>query len=116
MEILPYEPVLTGYLARVWKNRAEIGDLRHDIYVRVYESAAKAIPNNPRSFLFAIAKNFLTDRRRRERVVSIDYTPDFDALSVLIDELTPERRLTARQELRELADALDRLTDKCRMV
>jgi len=115
-EILPHEHVLTGHLTRVWKNRAEVPDLRHDIYIRVYESAARAIPASPKSFLFATAKNYLTDKRRRERIVSIDYTPDFDALNVLSDELTPERRLTARQELRHLSDALDRLTDKCRTV
>ena len=115
-EILCLEHLLTGYLARVWKNPSEVADLRHEVYIRVYESAARAIPHNPRSFLFAIAKNYLTDRRRRERIVSIDYTPDSDALNVLKDELTPERRLIARQELKQLSDAFDDLTDKCRAV
>lgn len=115
-EILPFEHLLTGYLARVCKHRAEIPDLRHDIYLRVYESARHSRPTHPRSFLFTTAKNLLTDRRRRERIVSIDYTPDFDVLNVLSDELTPEHRVSARQELRQLAEAFDRLTEKCRAV
>lgn len=115
-EILLHEAALTRYLKRVWLNRAEIPDLRQEVYVRVYESAANARPNSPKAFLFATARNLLADRIRRERIVSIDYTQDLDALNVLVDEISPEHRLSARQELRRLADALDGLPDDCRNV
>jgi len=29
-EVLCFEPLLTGYLTRVWKNRTEVADLRRD--------------------------------------------------------------------------------------
>jgi RNA polymerase sigma-70 factor (ECF subfamily) len=58
----------------------------------------------------------LTDRVRRERIVSIDYTQDVEYLNVLVDEVSPERRLSARQELRRLSEALDKLSDNCRSV
>src|ERR1035438_2560619 len=38
-EILPHEAALTRYLARVWPDRSEIEDIRHDAYVRILESA-----------------------------------------------------------------------------
>ena len=41
---------------------------------------------------------------------------DFDVLNVLIDEVSPERRVNAHQELRRLAKAFDQLTDRCRDV
>ena len=115
-EILLHEAALTRYLKRVWLNRAEIPDLRQEVYVRVYESAANARPNSPKAFLFATARNLLADRIRRERIVSIDYTQDLDALNVLVDEISPEQRLSARQELRRLSNALDALSDNCRAV
>lgn len=115
-EILPLEGILTRYLSRVWAHSADVLDLRQDIYIRVYESARKALPAAPKAFLFATARNLMTDRIRHNRVVSIESTQDFDSLNVLIDEITPERRLTAREELRILAQAFDSLSDKCRNV
>jgi RNA polymerase sigma-70 factor (ECF subfamily) len=115
-EILPHEAALMRYLARVWPNRAEVLDLRQDVYVRVYESAATTRPTLPRAFLFATARNLMTDRMRRARIVSIDFTEDLQALDVSVDEISPERRLNARQELRRLAGAFDELSDRCRDV
>jgi DNA-directed RNA polymerase specialized sigma24 family protein len=93
-EILVHEGALMRYLLRTWFRREEIHDLRQEIYVRVYESAAKARPTQPKSFMFTIARH----------------------LNVLIDEITPERRMSARQELRRLTDAFDRLPNRCREV
>lgn len=105
------------YLTRVWPNRSEVLDLRQDIYVRVYESARTALPTIPKAFLFATARNLMTDRIRHSRIVLIDSTQDFEGLNVLVvDELSPERWLSARQELRNLARAFDSLSEKCRSV
>ncbi len=115
-EILAHERALTRYLSRIWRHGAEVSDFRQEVYIRVYESAAKALPSSPKSFLFATARNLVADRIRRERVVSIDYTQDLDTLNVLVDEISPEQRVTARQDLRRLADAFDQLSDDCRAV
>jgi RNA polymerase sigma factor (sigma-70 family) len=114
--VLPHEAALTRYLARAWPNAADVPDLRQDIYVRIYQSATKDRPEHPKAFLFAAARNLLADRLRRLRIVSIDYTQDLDSLNVLVDEISPEARLSARQELRRLAAALDALPDACRDV
>jgi RNA polymerase sigma-70 factor (ECF subfamily) len=114
MEILAHEAALTRYLRRIWRNAAEIPDFRQEVYIRVYESAAKGLPTAPKSFLFTTARNLVADRIRRERVVSIDYSQDLDALNVLVDEISPEQRVNARQELKRLAEAFDELSDECR--
>ncbi|HEY8328095.1 MAG TPA: sigma-70 family RNA polymerase sigma factor [Rhodanobacter sp.] len=115
-EILVHESALMRYLLRSWFRREEIHDLRQEIYVRIYEAAAKARPAMPKSFMFTTARHLMTDRLRRGRVVSIEAVGDIDALNVLIDEISPERRLGARQELKRLTDAFDRLPDRCREV
>ena len=102
------------YLRRTCSRAADVPDLRQEIYVRVYESAGAARPRFAKAFLFTTARNLLVDRLRRERVVSIDYTQDFDSLSVSIDEISPERRLSARQTLLSLSDAFDRLPEMTR--
>jgi RNA polymerase sigma-70 factor (ECF subfamily) len=113
-EILVHEAALTRFLTRAWSNSADVPDLRQDIYVRVYEAAARSRPLLPRSFLFATARHLITDHLRRRRVVAIDAVGDLDALNVLIEEVSPERRLGAYQDLRRLAQALDALPPKCR--
>lgn len=113
-EILLHEGALDRYLLRAWPNPHDVFDLRQDIYVRVYEAAAKARPHAPKSFLFATARHLLTDRLRRKRIVAIDAVGDPDALNVLIEDLSPEHRTAAHQELRRLAEALDTLSPRCR--
>lgn len=115
-EILAHEAALVRYLTRKWPNRDDIHDLRQEIYVRVYEAAKKARPQSSKSFLFTTARHLMTDRVRRARVISIDTMGDLDALNVMVDEISPERRMHARQELRLLAQAFDCLPPKCREV
>jgi len=113
-EILAHEAALVRYLWRTWPNRQEVYDLRQDSYVRVYEAAAKSRPQAPKSFLFATARNLMADHIRRQRIVSIDAVGDLDALNVMIEEISPEQRASAHQELRRLAEAIDLLPPKCR--
>src|SRR5687768_2317924 len=95
-KILCYEEDLTRLLRRLWNHSIDIVDLRQDVYIRVYESASTIIPGQERAFLMATAKHLVLDRLRRERIVSIDYVQDFDASYVLVDEVSTERRVSAR--------------------
>lgn len=115
-EILPHEEALTRFLVRAWPRRDEVHDLRQEIYTRVYQSAGAQRPRLPKSFLFATARHLLTDRLRRNRVVSIEAMGDLHDSNVLTDERSPERWLDSRQALKRLAEALDRLPDRCREV
>lgn len=115
-EILPHEQALMRFLHRNWRDHDEVSDLRQEIYVRVYESATRKPPDSPKSFLFATARNLLTDRIRRQRIVSITAVGDLEQLNVLKDELEPDRWLGGREALARLAHALDRLPDRCREV
>jgi RNA polymerase sigma-70 factor (ECF subfamily) len=115
-EILVHEAALMRLLQRTWRHRDDVHDLRQEVYVRVYEAAGKSRPTQPKAFLFTTARHLMTDRLRRSRVVAIDAVGDLDALNVLVDELSPERRLDGRQILKRLAEAFDRLPARCREV
>lgn len=115
-EILVHEAALVQFLRRSWPQADDVHDLRQEVYVRVYEAAAKALPQQPKSFLFATTRHLMTDRLRRGRVVSIEPAGDFESLNVLVDEVSPEHRLGARQILKRLAEALDRLPGRCREI
>ncbi|MFT4196571.1 MAG: sigma-70 family RNA polymerase sigma factor, partial [Pseudoxanthomonas sp.] len=115
-EVLAHEAALVAWLRRAWPHHAELHDLRQEVYVRVYEAAGKALPRQPKAFLFATARHLVTDRLRRQRVVSIEAMGDLESLNVLVDELSPERWCGGREVLRRLSEAFDRLPDRCRQV
>jgi RNA polymerase sigma factor (sigma-70 family) len=112
-DVLPLEAVLMQFLHRNWRNKSEIADLRQDVYVRVFEAALEKIPDSPRSFLLTTARNLIIDRVRRGHVVPIEAVADLDALNIARDEPGPDRNLIAREELRRLQLALDRLPPRC---
>lgn len=115
-EILPHEAALLRFLRRAWPIADDIYDLRQEAYTRVVEAAARARPHSPKSFLFTTARHMLADRARRNRIVSIDLVGDLDALNVLVNELTPERHTSARQQLARLMRAFNTLSSKAREV
>lgn len=115
-EVLPHEASLMRYLRRVWSHAAGIQDLRQEIYIRMLEAAEKSRPLAPKSFLFATARHLMADRVRRERIVSIETRGDLETLNVAADEISPEQRTGAYQELRQLAWAFDLLPTRCRTV
>lgn len=115
-EILAHEAGLVRYLMRVWPNKHEVPDLRQEAYARVYQAARKERPTSPRAFLFSTAHHLMADRLRHERIVSIEAVGDIEELHVLRDEISTEQRVSAREELKRLARAMDRLPPKCREV
>ena len=113
-EVLPLEAVLMQFLQHNWRNQSDIADLRQDIYMRVYDSAQKEIPERTKALLFTVARNLILTRVRDALVVPIEAVSDLDALNAAIDTPDPERVAIVRDELRRLQLAIDRLPPRCR--
>ena len=113
-EVLPLEAVVIRYLSRGARSKADVEDLRQDLYEKVCMSAREGLPNSTRSFVFTIARNLLIDRARHEQVVPFDSVENLEELSVAIDEPAADRVVIARQELRRLQAALDQLPQRQR--
>ena len=113
-EILPLEAVLMRFLRQNLRNPTDIADLRQEVYVRVYEAARRQIPEIAKTFVLITARNLLVDRIRRERIIPIDTVTDLEAMGVASDEAGPDRVVIAREALRRLQAALDRLPHPCR--
>lgn len=85
-----------------------------DVYVRVCEAAKTEIPRSSRAFVFTTARNLLIDKFRSRQVVPLETVGDPDTLSLAAEQPGPERSAIARDELRRLQAALDRLPPRCR--
>src|SRR6185437_9037473 len=60
--------------------------------------------------------NLIVDRARREQVVPIEAVANLEELGVALDTPSPERTVLARDELRQLRAAIDRLPPRRREV
>lgn len=115
-EVLPLEGALMKFLRRNWRSDADLPDLRQEIYARLCESVMRESPANPRAFVFTTARNLLVDRMRHAKVVPLEVVIDLESWDGASDSITPERQLTAREELRRLETGLNLLPTRCREV
>jgi len=113
-DVLPLEAILMHFLQHNWQNESDIVDLRQEVYLRVFEAAQHGLPEHTKRFVLMTARNLLIDRVRREQVVPIDAVADVEAMTIAIDAPGPDRVVMAREELRRLQTALDRLPPRCR--
>jgi RNA polymerase sigma factor (sigma-70 family) len=108
-EVLPLEDVLIQFLRRGGRSASEVEDLRQDLYEKICSAARGGIPHATRAFVFTAARNLLIDRARHEQIVSFNYVENLEELSLAIDDPAPDRIVIARQELRRLQSALEKI-------
>ena len=114
--ILPLEGLIHSFLRRHGHDDSEIPDLRQEAYTRIYEAARRGLPAQAKPFVMTTVRNLLIDRIRRSRIVSIEAMADVEQVVAQADEVTPERHLGARDELRRLQLGLQKLPTKCRQI
>lgn len=113
-EILPLEAILMHYLRQNWRNASDIPDLRQEIYARVLQGAREQIPDNPKRFLLASARNLLINLVRREQVVPMETFADFESFDIADEAPEPDRVVIENEELRRIALALAQLPPRTR--
>lgn len=115
-EVLTLEPSLTAFLRRHCSRIDEIADLRQEVYEKALRGAGRALPNRTAAYVFTIARNLLITRAKRARIIRFDFVADLEGLPLHVDWLTPERHVSARQELARARAGLDGLPSRCREV
>jgi len=115
-QVLPLERSLTRFIQRNWRVEAEVSDLRQEIYERVLVGARDALPQNVSAYVYAVARNHLINRAKRERIISFTLVADLEGGLPDHEPIQPERQLDARDQLRRTQEGLDRLPPRCREV
>ncbi|MCJ2185747.1 sigma-70 family RNA polymerase sigma factor [Novosphingobium beihaiensis] len=109
--ILPHEAALRGRLRRVLPHSSELDDMVSETMARAFAVEDYRRVTNGRSYLFTIARNLVIDEARRAKVVSYEVIADLDLIA---DDMSAERKLQARDELRRLETIIDSLPIQCR--
>ena len=106
---------LRRYLARFLGDATEAQDVAHDAYLRVYPTEGKPPAEKPEALLYTTARRLALNRIKRRRIAPFAR-----------DALEPEsmaspapgvvQQVMARQELRQLEQAIRQLPAGCRTV
>lgn len=115
-EVLPLEPSLTAFLRRHCLQQDELADLRQEVYEKALRGGSRALPDHTASYVFTIARNLLITRAKRTRIVRFESVADLEGLPLHADWLTPERYVSASQELARARQGMERLPVRCREV
>lgn len=112
-----YGRELCGYLRqRFGAGPPEPEDIAQASFARLATALTSEI-DHPRSFLYATARNLVSDYRRRQchRNSHVDDMLHI-AQHTMLDEITPERVLLDRERVRILSDALASLPERQRNI
>jgi RNA polymerase sigma-70 factor (ECF subfamily) len=116
VHLLPFEAELRLRLRRVCASAADVDDVIQEVYCKVMQMEDVAHVNDSRAYIVQIAKNFITDRLRRDAVVNIEIMANVYELEVQDDRPGPEQIAFGRAELRWVMGLIGKLPDRCREV
>lgn len=113
-EVVPHEPALRSWLQGHAPASMEVDDIVQEAYAVLVGLDEVAHILNPRGYLFTVARSVMLQQLRRARIVPIVAVAEVERLSILTDDITPERSAVAGQDLRRTGDLIASLPGKCR--
>jgi RNA polymerase sigma factor (sigma-70 family) len=111
--ILPHEPALRHWLLKRRQLPIDVDDLIQESYAKISGLKSVAHIDHPKAYFFQTAQSLILRQARRAKVISITAVESLDVLG-LADELSPERQVAGREELRLLNQALATFPSKRR--
>jgi len=106
---------LRRYLARLLGDSNEAQDIAHDAYLRIYHSTVERPAEKPEALLFTTARRLAINRLKRRSIAPVTRDgaePEFAASPAP----SVEQEVMARQELKQLEEAIAALPEGCRTV
>jgi len=114
-EVLPHEADVRRWLGRRVRGLPDchVDEIVQETYARLWAVGAERILN-PRAYFFVTARHVVGEVLRRSRVVSIETMADIEVLDIAHQDVGPERRVSGREEIERVRQAMQKLPPKCR--
>jgi len=107
---------LKRFLTRFLSEQQDIEDVVQETYLRAYSSAGDSDLEQPKAFLFRIAKNIALNELTRKARQITDYIEDCSPSVVIEPDVSVEQEVEAQQTLGVYCEAVAALPEKCRKV
>ena len=107
---------LKRFLARYFSNAQDIEDVAQEAYLRAFAAEQKKHIEQPKAFLFRIARNVaLNELTRKSRQIT-DFIEEVGASVVISAEASAEEETDAEERMGLYCEAVAALPEKCRQV
>lgn len=108
---------LKRFISRlIGQDHRDVEDVMQEAFLRAYHAESVKTIDQPKSFLFRIARNVAVDQMRQKIRKPTDFLGDSDDDSVIAGEWTLEDEISAQQKLEIHCAAAAALPPKCRRV
>lgn len=107
---------LKRFLTRFLSEQQDIEDVVQETYLRAYSSVGDGDIEQPKAFLFRIAKNIALNELTRKARQITDYIEDCSPSIVIESDVSVEQEVEAQQTLGVYCEAVAALPEKCRKV
>lgn len=111
-----HKSALKRFISRFLQNAQDIEDVAQEAFLRAYTAEKKSDIQQPKSFLFRIAKNVAVSELRLKSRQITDYIEDQASQDVLLGEWTLEDEVSAQEKLGIHCEAVSTLPPQCRRV
>jgi RNA polymerase sigma factor (sigma-70 family) len=111
-----YHDSLINFLRQRLRTPEDANDVAQEAYIRMMQYQNSRQIRSPSSMLFRIAINVANDLGRSEQVRRVSDQCSLDSVELVSDTPSPEREVSAKQELALLHTAIEDLSPKCRQV
>jgi RNA polymerase sigma factor (sigma-70 family) len=111
---LQHESSLRRFIWRLMRNSHDVEDVAQDTFLRAYVAEKGRPIEQPKSFLFRIARHVALTRLQRKDRRIIDYIEDVDHSEVVCPDGSPEEQLSAQEVLHVHCEAIMGLRPQCR--
>ena len=115
-EVQPHEAILRAYLRRKFPTLTDIDDVVQESYLKIVRAKINGQLHSARGFLFTAARNIALDFFRRRRTNRHESIVEDAYLNVLEDKPGVAETVSRTQELGLLAQAIESLPHRCRLV
>jgi RNA polymerase sigma factor (sigma-70 family) len=109
-----YHDSLIHFLRQRLRTPEDANDVAQEAYIRMMQYQDSRQIRSPSSMLFRIAINVANDLGRSEQVRRVSDQCSLEAVELVSDTPSPERDISAKQELELLRAAIEDLPPKCR--
>jgi RNA polymerase sigma factor (sigma-70 family) len=107
---------LVSFLRRRLRVGEDARDVAQEAYIRLMQYEGSKDVKSPESLLFRIAINIANDMGRADKVRHVADHCDIDGLDFDSGIASPEREVSASQQLDLLYDTIEQLPPRCRQV
>lgn len=107
---------LLSFLRRRLRVGEDARDVAQEAYIRLMQYEGAADVKSPKSLLFRIAINIANDLGRADKVRHVADHCDIDDLDFDSGAASPEREVSASQQLELLYKSIEQLPPRCRQV